>query len=43
MVNLDLWKKMGKADQALFEMACTAAAMRVPVCSKFIWCTSKNN
>mgnify|MGYP000950470231 CR=1 FL=1 len=28
MVNLDLWKKMGAADQALFEMACTAAAMR---------------
>ena len=28
MINLDLWKKMGAADQALFEMACTAASMR---------------
>ncbi|WP_337660343.1 TRAP transporter substrate-binding protein [Anderseniella sp. Alg231-50] len=28
MINLDKWNAMGKADQALFEMACTAATMR---------------
>jgi TRAP-type mannitol/chloroaromatic compound transport system substrate-binding protein len=36
MVNLDLWKKMGKADQALFEMACTAAAMRAITTGEFL-------
>ena len=28
MINLDKWNAMGSADQALFEMACTAATMR---------------
>lgn len=28
LINLDEWNKMGSADQALFEMACTAATMR---------------
>ena len=28
LINLDEWKKMAKSDQALFEMACTAATMR---------------
>ena len=28
MVNLDMWKGLSAADQALFEMACTAATMR---------------
>jgi TRAP-type mannitol/chloroaromatic compound transport system substrate-binding protein len=28
MINLDKWNALGKADQALFEMACTAATMR---------------
>jgi TRAP-type mannitol/chloroaromatic compound transport system substrate-binding protein len=36
MVNLDLWKKIGKADQALFEMACTAAAMRAITTGEFL-------
>ena len=36
MVNLDLWKKMGAADQALFEMACTAAAMRAITTGEFL-------
>jgi TRAP-type mannitol/chloroaromatic compound transport system substrate-binding protein len=36
MINLDLWKKMGKADQALFEMACTAAAMRAITTGEFL-------
>jgi TRAP-type mannitol/chloroaromatic compound transport system substrate-binding protein len=36
MINLDLWKKMGAADQALFEMACTAAAMRAITTGEFL-------
>ena len=36
MVNLDLWKKIGPADQALFEMACTAAAMRAITTGEFL-------
>ncbi|MDB2471017.1 TRAP transporter substrate-binding protein, partial [Candidatus Pelagibacter bacterium] len=36
MVNLDLWKKIGAADQALFEMACTAAAMRAITTGEFL-------
>ena len=28
LINLDEWNKMAKSDQALFEMACTAATMR---------------
>lgn len=28
LINLDNWNKMSKADQTLFEMACTAATMR---------------
>ena len=28
LVNLDEWNKMAKSDQALFEMACTAATLR---------------
>ena len=28
LINLDEWNKMSKSDQALFEMACTAATMR---------------
>lgn len=28
LINLDEWKKMGKADQELFEIVCTAATMR---------------
>ena len=28
LVNLDVWKGLSPADQALFEMACTAATMR---------------
>ena len=34
--DLDLWKKMGAADQALFEMACTAAAMRAITTGEFL-------
>jgi|TARA_Y100001970_G_scaffold146343_1_gene179721 TRAP-type mannitol/chloroaromatic compound transport system substrate-binding protein len=36
MINLDLWKKMGAADQALFEMACTAAAMRAITTGEYL-------
>ena len=36
MINLDLWKKMGAADQALFEMACTAAAVRAITTGEFL-------
>ena len=36
MVNLDLWNKIGPADQALFEMACTAAAMRAITTGEFL-------
>jgi len=36
MINLDLWKKMGPADQALFEMACTAATMRAITTGEFL-------
>ena len=32
----DLWKKMGAADQALFEMACTAAAMRAITTGEYL-------
>ena len=28
LINLDEWNKMAKSDQALFEMACTAATLR---------------
>ena len=28
LINLDKWKALSKSDQALFEMACTAATMR---------------
>ena len=28
LINLDEWNKLAKSDQALFEMACTAATMR---------------
>ncbi len=28
MINLDMWNELSKGDQALFEMACTAATMR---------------
>jgi TRAP-type mannitol/chloroaromatic compound transport system substrate-binding protein len=28
LINLDEWNKLGASDQALFEMACTAATMR---------------
>jgi len=28
LINLDKWKALGSADQALFKMACTAATMR---------------
>ncbi|MGH1538836.1 MAG: TRAP transporter substrate-binding protein [Arenicella sp.] len=28
LINLDEWNKLSKSDQALFEMACTAATMR---------------
>ena len=38
MINLDLWKKMGAADQALFEMACTAAAMRAITTGEYLHC-----
>jgi len=36
MINLDLWKKMGAQDRALFEMACTAAAMRAITTGEYL-------